>query len=57
MTYEREACAAEDRTMAEKADGHAIDVERLSDAWSEKNHCAFLLSGSTSHSMSCYFLS
>jgi hypothetical protein len=24
-----------------KADGHAIDVERLSDAWSEKSHYAF----------------
>ena len=30
-----EACTAEYRSMAEKADGHAIDVERLSDAWPE----------------------
>ena len=29
----REACTAEYRSMAEKADGHAIDVERLSEAW------------------------
>ena len=28
-----EACTAEYRGMAEKADGHAIDVERLSEAW------------------------
>ncbi|WP_336151161.1 hypothetical protein [Acinetobacter ursingii] len=28
-----EACTAEYRSMAEKADGHAIDVERLSEAW------------------------
>ena len=31
-----EACTAEYRSMAEKADGHAIDVERLSDAWPEE---------------------
>ncbi len=30
-----EACTAEYRSMAEKADGHAIDVERLSDSWPE----------------------
>ena len=30
-----EACTAEYRSMAEKADGHAIDVERLSEAWPE----------------------
>ena len=30
-----EACTAEYRGMAEKADGHAIDVERLSGAWAE----------------------
>ena len=30
-----EACTAEYRGMAEKADGHAIDVERLSEAWPE----------------------
>ena len=30
-----EACTAEYRGMAEKADGHAIDVERLSKAWPE----------------------
>lgn len=30
-----EACAAEYRSMAEKADGHAIDVERLSGVWPE----------------------
>ena len=30
-----EACTAEYRTMAEKADGHAIDVERLSEVWPE----------------------
>ena len=30
-----EACAAEYRSMAEKADGHAIDVERLSGTWPE----------------------
>ena len=28
-----EACTTEYRSMAEKADGHAIDVERLSEAW------------------------
>lgn len=28
-----EACTAEYRSMAEKADGHAIDVERLSGVW------------------------
>lgn len=28
-----EACTAEYRSMAEKADGHAIDVERLMEAW------------------------
>ncbi|MHA3051354.1 hypothetical protein [Acinetobacter sp. ANC 4640] len=28
-----EACIAEYRTMAEKADGHAIHAERLSQAW------------------------
>ena len=28
-----EACTAEYRGMAEKADGHAIDVERLSEVW------------------------
>lgn len=28
-----ESCTAEYRTMAEKADGHAIDVERLSEVW------------------------
>lgn len=28
-----EACTAEYRGMAEKADGHAIDVERLNNAW------------------------
>ena len=28
-----EACTAEYRSMAEKADGHAIDVERLSEVW------------------------
>ena len=28
-----EACTAEYRGMAEKADGHAIDVERLSESW------------------------
>lgn len=31
-----EACTAEYRSMAEKADGHAIDVERLSGAWPEE---------------------
>jgi hypothetical protein len=31
-----EACTAEYRSMAEKADGHAIDVERLSEVWPEK---------------------
>ena len=30
-----EACTAEYRSMAEKADVHAIDAERLSDAWPE----------------------
>lgn len=30
-----EACTAEYRSMAEKADGHAIDVERLSEIWPE----------------------
>ncbi|AXY60173.1 hypothetical protein [Acinetobacter sp. WCHAc010052] len=30
-----EACTAEYRSMAEKADGHAIDVERLSETWPE----------------------
>ena len=30
-----EACTAEYRTMAEKADGHGIDAKRLSDAWPE----------------------
>lgn len=30
-----EACTAEYRVMAEKADGHAIDVERLREAWPE----------------------
>ena len=28
-----EACTAEYRSMAEKADGHATDVERLSEVW------------------------
>lgn len=28
-----ESCTAEYRSMAEKADGHAIDVERLSGTW------------------------
>jgi hypothetical protein len=31
-----EACTAEYRSMAEKADGHAIDVERLSGVWPEE---------------------
>ena len=31
-----EARTAEYRTMAEKADGHAIDVERLSEVWPEE---------------------
>ena len=31
-----EACTAEYRSMAEKADGHAIDVERLSESWPEE---------------------
>ena len=31
-----EACTAEYRSMAEKADGHAIDVERLSEVWPEE---------------------
>lgn len=30
-----ESCTAEYRSMAEKADGHAIDVERLSGTWPE----------------------
>ena len=30
-----EACTAEYRAVAEKADGHAIDVERLSEVWPE----------------------
>lgn len=30
-----ETCTAEYRSMAEKADGHTIDVERLSGAWTE----------------------
>ena len=30
-----EACTAEYRSMAEKADGHAIDAERLSKVWPE----------------------
>ncbi|MCT8090730.1 hypothetical protein H0920_10565 [Acinetobacter sp. C_4_1] len=30
-----ESCAAEYRSMAEKADGHAIDVERISEVWPE----------------------
>ena len=30
-----EACTAEYQSMAEKADGHAIDVERLSEVWPE----------------------
>ena len=30
-----ESCTAEYRTMAEKADGHGIDVERLSEVWPE----------------------
>ncbi|MEJ5034885.1 hypothetical protein WH243_14825 [Acinetobacter sp. MYb177] len=30
-----EACTAEYRSMAEKADGHAIDVGRLSEVWPE----------------------
>lgn len=30
-----EACTAEYRSMAEKADGHAVDVERLNDIWPE----------------------
>ena len=30
-----EACTAEYRSMAEVADGHAIDVERLSEVWPE----------------------
>lgn len=29
------SCTAEYRSMAEKADGHAIDVERLSEVWPE----------------------
>lgn len=28
-----EACTAEYRSMVEKADGYAIDVERLSNIW------------------------
>lgn len=31
-----EACTTGYRSMAEKADGHAIDVERLSGAWPEE---------------------
>ena len=31
-----EACTAEYRSMAEKADGHAIDAERLSGIWPEE---------------------
>ncbi len=31
-----EACTAEYRSMAEKADGHAIDVERLREIWPEE---------------------
>ena len=31
-----EACTTEYRGMAEKADGHAIDVERLSEVWPEE---------------------
>lgn len=31
-----EVCTAEYRSMAEKADGHAIDVERLRDTWPEE---------------------
>ena len=31
-----EACTTEYRSMAEKADGHAIDVERLSGVWPEE---------------------
>ena len=31
-----EACTAEYRNMAEKADGYAIDVERLSEVWPEE---------------------
>lgn len=31
-----EVCTAEYRSMAAKADGHAIDVERLSEAWPEE---------------------
>ena len=30
-----EACTAEYRSMAEKADGHAIDAKRLSEVWPE----------------------
>ena len=30
-----EACTAEYRSVAEKADGHAIDVERLRETWPE----------------------
>ena len=30
-----EACTAQYRSVAEKADGHAIDVERLSEVWPE----------------------
>ena len=30
-----ESCTAEYRRVAEKADGHAIDVERLREAWPE----------------------
>ena len=31
-----EACTTEYRSMAEKSDGHAIDVERLSGVWPEE---------------------
>ena len=31
-----EACTAEYRSMAENADGHAIDVERLNEVWPEE---------------------
>jgi len=31
-----ETCAAEYRSMAEKADGHAIDAMRLSESWPEE---------------------
>lgn len=32
-----EACTAEYRSMAEQADKHAIDVERLSEVWPKEN--------------------